>query len=139
MTSRRNERGQATVFVIVLVPALLLCAGLVWDGGRAISADLRLTSDSDAAARAAAQQLDLDTYRRTGRVRLSPNAAARAGQRVLHTAGDTGQVTVTGGQVTVTARTTVAPQILSAGGLTRLTLHATSTARPVRGIIRPGA
>ena len=134
----RREIGQATVFVLALIPALLLCAGLVWDGGQAIAANLRLYGDADAAARAAAQHLDLVTYRRTGRVRLNPDSAAQAGRRVLHAAGDSGQVRISGNQVTVTARTTVATQIISFSGLTRHTVHATSTAHPVHGITRPG-
>ena len=129
--------GQATVFVVVMIPALLVFAGLVLDGGTALAATIRLYGDADAAARAGAQQLDLATYRTSGRLRLDPPRAASAARRLLATAGDTGHVAVNGDQVTVTAATIVPTRLLSLAGLTHLTVHATGSAHPVRGVARP--
>lgn len=125
--------GQATVFVLVLFPALLLCGGLVLDGGLALAAGVRLYGDTDAAARAAAQQLDLIAYRTTGRLRLDPDRARAAARRSLQAAGDSGQITVTGSQVTVTATTVVPTHLFALAGVDRLHVHASGSAHPVRG------
>lgn len=131
--ARGDPAGQATVFVVVLVPLLLLCAGLVLDGGTALAANVRLYGDADAAARVGAQRLDLAAYRRTGRLRLDGPPAIAAARQMLRARGDTGQVTVAGNRITVTATTSARTELLRLAGLTHVTVHAIGAARPVRG------
>lgn len=111
-----DEDGQVTAFAVVMTVNLLLCAGLVLDGGQALAARVRLIGVAQEAARAGAQQLDLTTYRKTGQAMLDPPRAAAA-------------------HVELTAQ--VPTQLLSIAGLTRLRVHASGTASPVRGITEP--
>src|SRR3546814_2863091 len=60
-----NERGSVTAFVVIMTSALLAMAGLVIDGGYALAAHRRAFNEAEAAARAGAQAVDLDTLRAT--------------------------------------------------------------------------
>jgi len=71
----RDDRGSASVFVIGLFVMLMVVAGLVVDGGRAINARAALSDDAEQAARAGANRLDLVVLRDTGEVRIDPAAA----------------------------------------------------------------
>ena len=44
----RRDEGAATVFVVILVPVLMLCAGLVLDGGLEIRLSRRFSVVGDA-------------------------------------------------------------------------------------------
>lgn len=124
--------------VVILVPTLVLAAGLVVDGGSALAAHVRATHTADAAARAGAQQLDLAVYRRTGHLVLAPTAARHAAEEFLQGAGVTGRVTIAGDQVHVTATARVPTRLLGLAGIGALTVHASGTAQPVRGLNGPG-
>lgn len=136
-TRAHGQDGQTTAFVVTMIGTLLLCAGLVLDGGLVLAARTRLIGDADAAARAGAQELDLAAYRTTGRLQLDPARAATAARARLRAAGEHGQVTITGDQVHVTAATTVHTQLLRIAGLSEITVHAGGTAHPVRGVTGP--
>jgi hypothetical protein len=135
---RNDERGQVTAFVVVMVGALLLVAGLVIDGGLALAAEVRATDEAQSAARAGAQAIDLATYRQSGSVTLDPTAAAQAAESYLDTTGDSGQVVVAGDLITVTVRVAQPTQILGIVGLHTLTASATASATSVRGITATG-
>ena len=78
MTRRhRDERGTATAFILGFAIVLLACAGLVVDGGTAINERMKLADNTEQAARAGAQAIDLTALRQDNVVRLDP-AAARA-------------------------------------------------------------
>jgi Flp pilus assembly protein TadG len=132
--SCREDGGQATAFVVVMVAALLLCAGLVVDGGLALAARVRATDEAQAAARAGAEEIDLATYRTSDTVVLDPTQAAAAAEQYLASTGDRGQVTVAGDTVSVTVETTQPTQILGIVGLHALTESASASATAVRGI-----
>lgn len=77
----RSERGQSlTVFVSVVVFALLLVAGLVIDGGAQSAANRRAQLTAAAAARAAA---DETAAARLAGTRPDVGAAVSAARRVL--------------------------------------------------------
>jgi hypothetical protein len=57
------EQGVITAFVVVIGVALMLFAGLVYDGGMALRAKVDAVDEASAAARAGAQQLDLTALR----------------------------------------------------------------------------
>ncbi len=135
----RGEDGMVTAFVVVLTMALILMAGLVIDGGLTLAAKIRAIDDAQAAARAAAQQIDLATYRSTGQVVLSPGPAASAAQAYLTAAtGHPGTVTVTGDRVSVTVSVTQRTQVLSVAGLGSLTVTGTGAATALHGVTGPG-
>ena len=138
-TERRpDDHGQVTAFVAVMATALILCAGLVIDGGLTLSAKIRSTDEAQSAARAGAEQIDLATYRQSGTVVLDPMEATQAAERYLATTGDTGQVTVNGDIVTVRVEATQATQILGIAGLHSFTVSASASATAVRGITGAG-
>lgn len=132
-----RESGQTTAFVVIITVTLVLCAGLVFDGGRVVSARIRLMGIADEAARAGAQQLDLEVYRRTGHVRLDSSRAGLAARRFLAASSVSGTVAVSGDRVHVMAVAPVPMRLLSVAGLGQLSVHATGDAHPVRGIDQP--
>jgi len=79
------------VWVLVLLPLLLLMAALLVEGGLMYRTYRLAQMAADAAAHAAAQELDVALYLRTGRVALTPNAATVA--RNIAATNTRGQVT----------------------------------------------
>ncbi len=65
LSKPRDERGSATVFVIGFAIVLLLCAGLVIDGGLAINKRMRIADDAEQAARIGADSIDVAEFRRS--------------------------------------------------------------------------
>lgn len=114
----RDERGVSlSTFVVAVVPALLLVAGLVVDGGAQAVAARRAELVASAAARAAADE--------TAAARLAgadPGAAGAiaAAQRVLAASGMAGEVRLAAGRVLVTTTTHTGTVFLSLVGITRL-------------------
>lgn len=107
-----SERGTVTAFVAIVATALVLVAGMAYDGGHVIAVHTAARNTAEQAARAGAQQLDLDELRATQQVRLDPRAAERAAGEFLERDGATGTVRVDGASVTVTVTTTSAMHIL---------------------------
>ena len=122
------ESGMVTAFVVVFTLALLVMAGLVLDGGLALSAKVQAIDDAQAAARAGAQAIDIPLYRSTGQITLDAQAAVADAESYLAQAGHTGTVAVDGDQVTVTVTISKPTQILSLVGIARLTESGTGTA-----------
>jgi Flp pilus assembly protein TadG len=133
-----NDSGQVTAFVVVMVAALILCAGLIIDGGLTLAAKVRATDEAQSASRAGAEQINLAIYRASGTVVLDPTQATDAAEQYLTTTGDQGQVAVTGNTVTVTVEARQPTQILGIAGIHDLTVSATSNANAVRGITGAG-
>ena len=103
MTRRvTGDRGSMTAFVAVTAVALVMVAGMVYDGGQVISATAQARSDAAKAARAGAQEVDLTSLRSTGETALDPARAEASALAYLAEAGSTGTVAVDGANVTVT-------------------------------------
>lgn len=130
----RRDSGQITAFVVVMISAVMLLAGLVLDGGLILSARLRALNEAQEAARSGAQAIDLATYRDTGNVVLDPARAVAAANAYLTGTGAQGEAHVDGDQIVVTVRRRQATQILTILGIRAVTVHGTGTAHPVRGI-----
>lgn len=128
----RDDAGQVTVFVVVALTGLVLLAGLVLDGGRALGAKVEAVSHAQSAARAGAQHLDLAAYRLNGMVRLDPAAAAEAARAYLGALDARGTVTATTDAVRVTVTAHSYPQLLGFVGLGPIEVTGTGTAHPVR-------
>ena len=135
----RGDSGQVTAFAVVFCVALLAVAGLVLDGGLALSAKVQALDAAQAAARAGAQQLDLVSYRSTGIAQLDPTRATDAARAWLATAGLDGEASATTTTVTVTVRRTSTTQLLHLVGVTELQVSATASATAVQGITEPAS
>lgn len=75
---KKEEQGQVLVWMLVLLPLLLLLAAILIEGGLMYRTYRLAQMAADAAAHAAAQELDVALYLRTGRVALTPQAATVA-------------------------------------------------------------
>ena len=132
-----RDSGQVTAFVVVMTAALILMIGLVLDGGLTLAARERALGQAQEAARAGAQAINLAIYRQNGNLVLNPAQAEGDADAYLAGIGATGTVAATGGRVTVTVTIVQPMQILDAAGLHAVTVHATASAVPVRGIDGP--
>lgn len=97
-----TDRGSVTAFVAVMATALVVVAGMAYDGGSVLTAQATARSHAAKAARAGAQQIDVDLLRSTGEVVLEPAAAQAAASAYLAQVGADGEVTVAADTVTVT-------------------------------------
>jgi hypothetical protein len=127
----RSDRGSLTAFVVVMATAMVLVAGMAYDGGAVLTAHATARSYASKAARAGAQKIDLDMLRSTGDVVLDPSAAAAAADRYLGAVGAQGSVSVEGDTVTVTVTVVQPMHILPLPDRTvRATEAATATDEP---------
>ena len=108
-------------------------AGLVLDGGLALSAKVQAIDDAQAAARAGAQAIDVPLYRSTGEITLDPAQAITDAEAFLTHAGRTGTVNVIGDQVTVTVTIRQPTQILSVVGVDSFTETGSGSATAEQG------
>lgn len=127
------QDGVVTAFTVVMVGALLVLAGLVFDGGRALAGRVTALDEAQEAARVGAQQIDIPTFRATGAAVLGERAAVSAAEGYLASTGDAGTATVNGDTVTVTVTHVQSTQILSVIGIGSFTEHATATATAEQG------
>lgn len=102
--TRVDERGSVAPFVAVVALALLMVAGMAYDGGQVVAAQARARDLAGNAARAGAQEIDLATLRATGEPELSADRAAAAARWYLAESGVVGDVVVSGRTITVTVR-----------------------------------
>lgn len=130
MTWWNDERGSITAFVAVVATALVMVAGMAYDGGQVIHAHNAARNDAEQAARAGAQEIDLTHLRQTNEPRLDPTAAEAAALEYLAQVGATGTAIVDGADITVTVTRTQPLRILP--GADRI-ITVTETASAVRG------
>lgn len=135
---RREEKGTATAFVVGFAIVLLACAGLVVDGGTALNARMKLADDAEQAARAGAQEIDVNYLRESNQVRLDSAAAPAKADGYLGGIGytnynaavvrdATGQYT----SVRVVAKAVVPTTMLRLIGIDSFPIDATATAQAV--------
>ena len=130
-----RDRGSITGYVLIMTVALVVLAGLVLDGGAALAAHGTAADTAGQAARAGADALDEDSLRTAAPAGLTvnPGAARAAAAAVLAAADVTGDITVTGSTVTVTARASRPTAVLAIVGIDRVGGTATATAIPLHG------
>ncbi|WP_331738756.1 pilus assembly protein TadG-related protein [Embleya sp. NBC_00896] len=138
-----GDTGRITAFVAVLIAGLMLCAGLVLDGGLALAAKTDALDAAQEAARAGAQALDLAAARGLGPTAVDPAQGRQAALNSLAAAGYRGTATVAGARVTVNVTHKQRTQILTLAGVSEITVTATATAEAQRGVLtkndsRPG-
>jgi Flp pilus assembly protein TadG len=129
-----HERGTITVFVVAMTTALLLVAGLVFDGGRMIAARRDADGVAAAAARAGVQGVDEAGLRQSDGAPLDPLDARARVQRYLASTAYTGTAVVADDTVTVHVHRTQELQVLSLAGLRSSNVTGTATARAVRAV-----
>lgn len=90
------------MFVAVMGLAFLITTGLALDGGRKLAALSEARDLADNAARAGAQELDVDLMRTTGRPVLDPEAASAAASAYLAGLGHQAHGSPVVGESTIT-------------------------------------
>jgi Flp pilus assembly protein TadG len=127
MTAFTDERGSITAFVAVVATALVMVAGMAYDGGQVIHAHNAARNDAEQAARAGAQKIDLTHLRQTSEPRLDPVDAEAAALDYLAQVGATGTASVDGADITVTV-TRVQPLHILPGQDRTITVTETASA-----------
>jgi hypothetical protein len=130
-----------SVFVVVFSVVVFMLAGLLVDGGAAINARLRASDIAEQAARAAADQIDVEHLRATGQVRLVGDEGAVCGRaREIVQAHGEADVRLTrcqagAGQADVTVAVSVGWKavFLAALGFSGSAMSGTATAGPDPG------
>ncbi|WP_433432233.1 pilus assembly protein TadG-related protein [Nonomuraea sp. CA-141351] len=131
----RDERGSVTAFTVVFAMALLICAGLVVDGGKKIQAYREAYAVAEEAARAGAGQVDIDrAYAQGGRFEIDTTKALSAARAYLATAGHTGSAALAGGRIIQVTVTVSKPTVLlSLIGISNVSTTASASARMLQG------
>jgi hypothetical protein len=111
----------------VVAFALVMVAGMAYDGGQVLVAHQAARNDAERAARAGAQQIDLTHLRQTNQPRLDPAGAESAAQAYLAQSGSSGTVAVDRANITVTV-TRVQPLLILPGADRVVTVRETATA-----------
>jgi Flp pilus assembly protein TadG len=124
LSEQTAEWGVVTVFVLLTIVGLLMGAGLVFDGGRILTARRDVDDVARAAARAGVQAVDPRSQTGTD---LDHAEAELDATTYLTANGYSGDVTVVGSTVTVTVRRSVDMAILPFGPRT---VTGTASARP---------
>jgi Flp pilus assembly protein TadG len=127
----RGEDGAVSLFVVVIVVALIAAIGLVVDGGGKIRALERADEAAREAARAGTQMLDVPAAVRGERVDVDPGAARRAARAYLDAAGIEGTVSVSRALVTVSTRVVYRPVFLGLVGVGPIAVTGEASAGPV--------
>ncbi len=99
-----RERGSVSAFVAVIAVALVMVAGMAYDGGQIVAAHATARDVAAGAARAGAQEVDLDRLRSIGDAALDAQRATGAAEAFLAQSGHSGTAVVEGAAVTVTVR-----------------------------------
>ena len=112
------DRGSVSVFLVVFTIAALALSGLIVDGGTILNTEERAADIAQQAARAGADQLNVQQLR-TGRVAVDPVAGCAAANVIIQQYKTADNVDVTGqtcngtgATVTVSVTVTATPIIL---------------------------
>ncbi len=127
MTAFADESGSITGFVAIIATALVMVAGMAYDGGQVIHTHNAARNDAEQAARAGAQQIDITHLRQTSEPRLDPAEAEAAALDYLAQVGATGTASVVEADITVTVTRTQPLHILPGQDRT-ITVTETATA-----------
>ncbi|MEU8002410.1 hypothetical protein AB0B66_14705 [Catellatospora sp. NPDC049111] len=128
----RDDRGKATVFVVIMAQAWVFMFGLVVVGGGRLRAYQRADNIAAEAARSAGQAINPALAIQGGDKIIDLTLATNAAQAYLNTVGATGTVTIAPDNTTVTVSATITYEnptgLAFLGGATwRATGEATAT------------
>ena len=134
---QRGEEGQSLMLFVVMLPFFLAIFGLVLDAGTIFAARREAQGIADAAARAGANELNVDFYRRTDgqRIELDGSLADEVARRYLAEQGVgqpglAGTVTVAPLAITVVVRREVPLGFLRLAGWQTYPIQALAVAQP---------
>jgi Flp pilus assembly protein TadG len=135
----RGDRGTVALFTTIFALFVIILAGLLVDGGLTIHARQRAADIAEQAARAAADDVDVNYLRQTGKARIVSSDAPCRRARLLASKYPevTGPIScdTSGGQVArVGVQIRVKFQLLSAFGFSDMTMSSTASAQPQEGI-----
>lgn len=134
-TCRRACRGQALLWVALIMPIFLALVGLALDGGIVFAARRQAQNVADGAARAGAQEIDIPRYRATGEIALDRPMARYVARQYAEGPGGLGATVDTAGtQVIVMVRRDVPLSFLRLVGLSSVSIGTTAVAQPFYGI-----
>ena len=108
----RSDGGQASVFLILLIPVFVVVFALVWEGGQMLVAKAELMTVAHSAARAGTHQVDQTATLDSGAPVLDEEHARRAAVEYLDSAGVRGGAVAGEGRVVVQARSVYSPVLL---------------------------
>jgi len=127
MSAARRDRGTISVALMLLLLITLSGAGLIVDGGRAMSARRHASNTAEGAARAAvATASPVESIRPSAARAAALSFASRAGVAAADVRVVVGPTSVS---VTITERRTAV--FLAFGGVSTITVRATGVARVV--------
>lgn len=128
----RSERGSVSLWAVLAAFSMIVMVGIAVDFGGQTIAEQHARTIAAQAARAAGQQLQLDTVARTGTATTDTRRATTAATSYLAQAGQSGTVTVSGTTITINVTGSYPCVFLSIIGITRLPVHGSATADVVR-------
>jgi hypothetical protein len=131
---RQDDRGQATLIILVWVLIVIALVGVVSDGGQALAQRRELQGFADGAARAGAAALNQDALVGANVAQIDPQQAQAAVAQYLSAAGFAGsppQVNVTPAGILVSLTQSYHPTFDQFIGISNVTLHASSSSAPV--------
>jgi len=123
-----DETGSVSALVVGLLMSFIACAGLAVDGGRMISAKVRVSDQAENAARTGAQAL---TNLRLGVPAIDRLKAAALAKEYLGALGSSGNVETTRVDVCVTVRESVDMTLLALIGVSARQITTRRCAQPV--------
>lgn len=139
---RGDERGMATLFVVGMSLLLLVCAGLVVDGGLAINARMRAADDAEQAARVGADSIDIQVLRDGGEIVVDRGLARRRAADYLRGRGYTPTQfrvdVLQDGSVDVEVENTTTTLLLGLVGVHEYEVGAGAVAQPDTGQLQGG-
>ena len=102
--SSGDDRGSVSALVAVVALGLVMVAGLAYDGGQIVTAQATARDLAANAARAGAQEVDLDEVRATGQALLDQDRAIASAEAYLAPTGYESTITVDGPTITVSVQ-----------------------------------
>lgn len=128
-----RERGSITAVVVVFAAAFLVLGGLVYDAGRAMAAKTSAIDTAQQAARTAAQALNAGDLRNNV-LATTPGQAIADAEAYIAASGDTGTVTITGNQITVSVVRRQSTSLLALVGVGEITVTGTASTEIEQGV-----
>lgn len=141
---RRRERGQALIWVAMLLPVFLALVGLVFDGGLLWQQYLRARWAVSAGGVAAASEIDPETLAQTGQVMLKREALNTASRYAHRNDPDlritSVDIVTYGGQPYIVTRgwTYADTVFLKLFGVSGFRIDVEAVERPAWGVSREG-
>jgi hypothetical protein len=130
---RERERGSITAVVVVFAATFLVLGGLVYDAGRAMAAKTTAIDEAQQAARTAAQALNAGQLRNNV-LAATPGQAIADAEAYIAASGDTGTVTITGNQITVSVVRRQPTSLLALVGVGEITVTGTASSQLEQGV-----